>query len=255
MIALKQRAELRKVPPYSTVARFYDLLIGRENFHRARRTLENLATRYGLRFRSAADIGCGTGRFACYLNRRWGVPVWAVDRSPAMLRAAARICRTCGVRLLRQDIRRLRLPAKADLITANSDTLNHLRSTGDFQRTLHRIWRNLAPGGHFLFDLVTPTLSDAPRSWRRQVLFRGGSLDHLVAWRPEAASFRTVLIHRRHCSAASTVEIHDERAYDPVDVGRWLREAGFILRAVLDADSLAIPLALPPRLVFLAARP
>jgi SAM-dependent methyltransferase len=255
MIALMQRAEFRQVPPYSTAAQFYDLLIGRENFRRARRILETLATRYGLRFRSAADIGCGTGRFACFLSRRWGVPVWAVDRSPAMLRAAARICRTCGVRLLRQDIRRLRLPAKVELITANSDTLNHLKSAGDFKRALHSIWCNLMPGGHFVFDLVTPTLSDVPRSWGRRVLVRGGSVDHLVAWRPGTASFRTALIHRRHSAAASTVEIHDERAYDPVDVGRWLREAGFILRAVLDADSLAIPLLVSPRLVFLTDRP
>jgi SAM-dependent methyltransferase len=255
MNTLTQQEAFRKVPRYSTASRFYDLLVGKKNFLRARRTLERLAARYGLRFRSAADIGCGTGWFARYLSRRWRVPVWAVDRSQAMLRQAAPICRPCGVRLLRQDIRRLRLPARVDLITANSDTLNHLESARDFRKTLRAIWRNLEPGGHFIFDLVTGSRPGAPRSWGRRLLVKGGSVDHLVAWRPASASFRTVLVHRRRSGATATIEIHDERAYNPAEVGRWLKEAGFSLRAVLDASSLAMPRSLPERIVFLAARP
>ncbi len=54
--------------PYSELAPFYDAALGRESFADARRAFELLASGHRIRFRSAADIGCGTGLFACYLS-------------------------------------------------------------------------------------------------------------------------------------------------------------------------------------------
>ena len=78
--------------PYSRVAPFYDCTVGMEFFLRVRQAFSKLVPRYGIRFCSAADIGCGTGLFACYLNQCWGVPVYGVDRSLEMLRQARRNC-------------------------------------------------------------------------------------------------------------------------------------------------------------------
>ena len=144
------------VSPYSRIAPVYDCTVGLPFFLRLRDAFEKIATLYGIRFGSAADIGCGTGVFACYLNRCWGVPVFGVDRSAEMLRQARRNCRSRGVCFLQQDIRCLALPAQVDLITANFDTLNHLRSAADLRRTVKRIAANLRPGGHFYFDIITP---------------------------------------------------------------------------------------------------
>src|SRR5262245_55151241 len=71
--------------PYSSVAPNYDRLTGWADFQQTRRAFEFLVKHYGLQFRTAVDIGCGTGLFACYLNQRWGAKVFAVDRSPEML--------------------------------------------------------------------------------------------------------------------------------------------------------------------------
>src|SRR5215471_21820492 len=117
--------------PYSELAPAYDQTIGWPAFHHARRAFETLARRYGLRFRSAADIGCGTGLFARYLNECWGAPVYAVDRSREMLRQARRNSSGVGVCFLQQDVRCLALPSNVDLITANFDTLNHLNVPQD----------------------------------------------------------------------------------------------------------------------------
>jgi hypothetical protein len=57
-------------------------------------------------------------------------------------------------------IRCLRLPYPVDLITANLDTMNHLLTEFDLRLTFRRIWENLRPGAHFIFDLITPA-SDA----------------------------------------------------------------------------------------------
>ena len=104
-------------PPYSRIASVYDCTVGFPFFLRVRDAFERLVRRYGIRFGSAADIGGGTGLFVCYLNRFWGVPVFAVDRSGDMLRLARRNCHSESICLLQQDIRCLRLPSRVDLIT------------------------------------------------------------------------------------------------------------------------------------------
>ena len=63
--------------PYSRLASAYDAAIGAPSFCRTRQAFERIVAGYGVDFRSAADLGCGTGLFACYLARRWAVPSWA----------------------------------------------------------------------------------------------------------------------------------------------------------------------------------
>lgn len=71
--------------PYCSFARLYDALLGNAMFPLVRRNFEWVVRRYGIRFRSVADVACGTGAFVRYL-RQWGVPALGVDRSLAMLR-------------------------------------------------------------------------------------------------------------------------------------------------------------------------
>jgi SAM-dependent methyltransferase len=138
---------------YARIAPFYDCAVGVPFFLRVRDAFEKLVRRYGIRFCSAADIGCGTGLFACYLNCCWGVPVFAVDKSAEMLRQARWNCSSAGVCFLQQDIRCLSLPSRVDLITANFDTLNHLRTPEDLRAAFNRVAVNLRPAGHFYFGV------------------------------------------------------------------------------------------------------
>ena len=126
--------------PYSRLATDYDATVGIPFFQQTRDFFERLVRKYRIRFRSAGDIGCGTGLFARYLKVSRDIEVFAVDLSEPMLRVAQRNCYGTNVVLLRQDIRCLRLPHPVDLITANFDTLNHLLSNHDLLRTL-RAWR------------------------------------------------------------------------------------------------------------------
>src|SRR5690349_14263498 len=142
--------------PYREIARLYDCTVGFPFFFQLRASFEKLVQRYRIRFQSAADLGCGTGLFACYLDLCWNVPVYAVDYSPAMLRQARRNCRGTNVCFLQQDIRCLALPCPVDLITANFDTLNHVKAADDLRLVCKRIGANLRSGGHFYFDLLTP---------------------------------------------------------------------------------------------------
>lgn len=248
-------APYRQAVPYSRFAATYDRAVGVRSFHCTRRAFCALVRRYGVRFDSAVDLGCGTGLFAGFLNRCWGIPVFAVDRSAEMLGIAARNCRGPGVRLLRQDIRRLRLPWPVDLATANFDTLNHLVGDSELRRAFRRIAGNLRPGGHLFFDLITTC---APLGGGRRELRRLSRVARRfvqeVRWEPERRTLTVSLLLRGLDSRPPTLEIHRERAYRPADVARWLAEAGFILRGVHDAATLRVAAGCPARIFVLARK-
>jgi SAM-dependent methyltransferase len=235
------------------LAKAYDDTIGWPAFHRARRAFELLARRYGLRFRSAADIGCGTGLFARYLGECWSSPVWAVDISPEMLRVAERNCRGANVRILRQDIRCLRLPEPVDLVTSNFDALNHLTGEGDLRVAFQRIAGNLRPGGHLYFDLVTPCQPlGGVMNYVRRMNTANRQVIQQFRWDRARRTISAFVIMRSMDASQPTVEIHRERVYSFAEVGRWLMDAGFVIRGVHDAETLLPASRCPARMIVVA---
>lgn len=240
------------VEPYSALAHDYDDIMGRRFFANLRGAFERLVARHRIAFDSAADLGCGTGLFARYLNLMWRVPVFGVDRSASMLQRAASNCGGTRVVLLRQDIRRLVLPRAVDLVTANYDTVNHLTEPGDLDRLFGRVFRQLRPGGHFVFDFLTTC--QPPRltvHYRR----RGGCISQRMRWIPR---HRALLYDVTFVSPGGRHIVHEkhrERAYPPSDVARALMDAGFVLRNVLDAQTLRPPRGCPGRVWVVAMKP
>lgn len=240
-------------------AAVYDRTVGNGYFARARQRFEPVMAAHRARFSSAADIGCGTGLFACYLRDRWGVPVFAVDRSAGMLaEARARCAERPGVTLFQQDARTLRLPRQVDLITANFDMLNHLPRYEDLDSTVKSVAANLARGGWFYFDLLTPCLPLAGfDAIVRRVQMPGVTFEQRAVWLPRSrligvqARIRT----RRGTSSCQMAEWHIERAYGVEEIGRVLREARLITRGVYDEATLGPARGCPPRLIILAQKP
>jgi SAM-dependent methyltransferase len=243
------------VAPYRGLAADYDDALGRQFFLRARDAFEHLQRHYGFGFRSAADIGCGTGIFARYLARKWRVPVFAVDRSAAMLAQARRTCRGEPVQVIQQDLRNLQLPTPVDLITANYDVLNHLVAPSDIKQALQRVHANLNLGGHFYFDLITPCLGLPPAKWTRFIRrTRRGAVSQFLLWTPREALLRINVMSQRTDPPRADFERHVERAYTPQQIARWLCKAGFQLRAVHDEATGHFAVRCAPRLLFLATR-
>lgn len=244
-----------RVAPYSQLAATYDRALGVQSFVRTKRAFELVVRRYRVCFGSAADVGCGTGLFACYLGRCWGARVFAVDRSREMLRVAACRCRDPNVRFLRQDLRCLRLPCPVDLVTANFDTVNHLLTAADLGLAFRRIAENLRPGGHFVFDVITRAqAATRPVAYVRRLRARGRALFQRVRWDPQRGLLSILIVHRWPQPSPPSVEVHVERAYSADEVGRLLLDAGFVIRGVLDAVSLRAPGACPPRLLVIARK-
>ncbi len=241
--------------PYSHLATNYDATVGIPFFRRTREAFERLIRRYGISFRTAADIGCGTGLFAKYLNRSWRVPVIGVDISRDMLGIAARNCRGLRVCLLRQDIRSLRLPLRVDLVTCNFDTLNHLVEDGDLVKTFRSVHRNLNPGGHFIFDMVLHCGPlGGPRRYARRFRSASRVVMQRVQWEPMRKLLSIAVSIRSRSSPRTVMEVFKERAYSPREIGRALLESGFVIRGVHDAATMAMAKGCPQRIIVVATR-
>lgn len=241
---------------YANLAPYYDAAIGRPFFGALRRAFDALVSRYGLRFRDALDLGCGTGLFACHLAQRYRASVLGIDDAPAMLAVARRNCRSCRVGFMRQDLRKLTLPWRFDLVTANFDTLNHLRDPDDLRHLFRTIGTILRPGGHLVFDILTPAAAHClgPRRARRLRLAQG-RVWQSVTLLPSAREIVTRVQVWRGAAAIPSDELHVERMYRATDVGRWLRESGLCIRALLNAGTLGMATSEPPRALFVALRP
>ena len=241
--------------PYSHLAPNYDATVGIPFFRRTRRAFEKLIRRYGITFRTVAEIGCGTGLFARYLNRSWNVPVIGVDTSPDMLRIAARNCRRVRVCLLRQDIRALRLPHPVDLITCNFDTLNHLFKDGDLTGTFRSVQANLNTGGHFIFDIL---LQCGPQGQvhRYGVRYQRAQrqVTQHIRWDPTRRQVSILVSVRSRSTPRRILEADRERAYSPAEIGKALLEAGFVIRGVHDATTLRMASRCAPRIVVVARK-
>jgi SAM-dependent methyltransferase len=155
-----------------------------------------LATRAG---GPVLEYGVGNGRIALPVARH-GVAIVGVDHSAPMLRdLRARLAqeppevRRC-VRLVRGDMRRVRLRRRFPLVVCTFNTALHLYERTDVERFLARVREHLAPRGRFVVDLSMPRPSDLARDPSRPF---------------HAARFR-------HPTAGTIVKNRERFDYDPV---------------------------------------
>jgi SAM-dependent methyltransferase len=236
----EMRSHTIQVRPYSRLADCYDVLTGRAAFLHTRQRFEALVRHYGIDFRSAVDVGCGTGLFACYLSRRWRIPVFGIDSSPEMLAGAACNCPDRAVSFLLQDMRSFSLPCPVDLATANAYTFNHLMNLCDLRRAIQSIHANLSQQGVLIFDLISDHQAAALR-WpvRRRLRLAGRKILHQIRWDPSRKLLSISIVHSSTGPLPPRSELYVGRGYSTLDVGRCLQDCGFMVRGIHDADTLA----------------
>jgi SAM-dependent methyltransferase len=143
----------KKPEPYHWLAKYYDQVFTPEQSPYVK--AHNQLLRHILpRVKSACDLACGTGITALEFAHR-GIETFAVDLSPEMCRLTREKASRAGlpVNVTQQDMRSFLLPHPVDLITCESDALNHVPNKTDLRRVAKAVARALNSGGHFLFDV------------------------------------------------------------------------------------------------------
>ncbi len=96
------------------------------------------------------DLCCGTGYAVSELTRR-GFEVTGLDRSEEMLGYARRNAPSC--RLILADARSFKLPPVYHAVISTFDSLNHIMTVRELTAVFRNVYRALAPGALFLFDM------------------------------------------------------------------------------------------------------
>jgi SAM-dependent methyltransferase len=155
--------------------------------------------------------------------------VIGVDRSEAMLNVARR--KSARVRWVRQELERLRLDVRADVVTCHFDALNHVLEVDGLQRVFVNVSRILRPGGLFQFDLNTRFMLE----WlsASEKLFRLGPHAFMAHNEFDAtsgiATFHQLwFVKQGRLFRKIEVSVR-ERAFDDAEIRNTLRSAGLRL--------------------------
>lgn len=142
---------------YSVFAQYYDALTGNVGYAGQADYFLELMKRLEHEPGLTLDLACGTGSLTLELFRR-GIDVYGVDASVEMLSEARAKCADAGadILFLRQKMQQLDLYGTVDTVLCTLDSLNHLHSEKEVQKTFDRVSLFMNPGGWFLFDMNTP---------------------------------------------------------------------------------------------------
>lgn len=134
---------------YDVFARFYDPVMGDRTpgVERVRGYIE----RHRPSAASLLELGCGTG--AVLAGLAGAMTVTGVDRSPEMLKIAAR--NVPGARFVEGDITAISLGEQFDVIICVFDTINHLMRFDLWVELFARAHEHLVADGLFVFDVNT----------------------------------------------------------------------------------------------------
>ncbi|MHB8352441.1 MAG: class I SAM-dependent DNA methyltransferase [Thermoplasmata archaeon] len=208
------------------------------------------------------DLCCGSGRAARFLAEH-GYQVLGLDLSPAMIAQAEKHCRGLigagKVRFQVADVRDFDEGTGFDLAVSPWDGLNHLENLEQIRACFRCVWRSLAPGGMFIFDLVG----------REGLIHDTVTIERHHDW--------VAMLEERYSPESGTSQTRfsgfmkkkggDYERYDQTlswtlfamaDITRALRETGFREIHLLDEESLEHELTQPeeaPRVFFVATRP
>ena len=218
---------------YTVLAQCYDRLTADVDYESWADYVERHFRKLKRPVRSVVELGCGTGSLACLLARR-GYSVTAVDLSPDMLTVAEQKCRGLDVTLLCRDMSRLTLSGQAavrtDAVICCLDSVNYVTRPAALRRAFQRVYKALAPGGLFLFDVKTPAALEGADG--RTYLDEDDGF--YCVWRADYYPRRRVCAYGLDLFLRNEDglwerggEYHEEYAYTMDELDGFLRKAGF----------------------------
>ena len=188
------------------------------------------------------DLGCGSGRWACELNRA-GYDVLGVDQSRAMIRMARRIAPKSRFKVV--SLFETELP-ECGAITSIGECLNYCFDRASGRRGLVRLFKRsycaLRPGGVFICDFAT--LRRRPEGGVREhhSSGRGWKITARTTARGARTIRREIVAFRKVGGAyRRSVETHILRLYSVSEIALDLKRCGFRVRVVHGWGGFRLP--------------
>ena len=140
----------------SAFAQYYDLLLFGVDYKKTADFIETAIKEHAPSAKNIADVSCGTGTLALELYTR-GYNVTASDISADMLCVAFDKAQRQNARImfLNQNMRDLCLDVQTDVVVSTLDSTNCLVNNGEIATYFSSVFKNLVPGGLFIFDVNT----------------------------------------------------------------------------------------------------
>jgi ubiquinone/menaquinone biosynthesis C-methylase UbiE len=250
---------------YNKFASVYDRM-GADRFSvdMVRYTIK-IMKRFGIEASDGLDLCCGTGTAILHLIKH-GLTMSGLDQSPAMLRHARKKLSKYPVGLYRRTlpsftIGEKRNPTRArrfDLVTCFFDSLNYMRNERQLKAAFRSVYRHLAPGGWFVFDMNTPEALKI--IWGSQTW--GGARNDLAwIWRNSfdresgLAELATTFFVKSGHYWQRFDELHIEKGYSNRTVRRLLCDVGFEVKGLNKCLTFEKPTKKTYRICVVAKRP
>lgn len=138
---------------YGIFARFYDALTENVDYLQIADYYLKMLDDYGVSDGSLLDLACGTGSLTEKLAEKSSFLLTAVDLSLDMLSITSSKIGFDKIRILQSDMIRLRFKAEFDAVICALDSLNHLSSLTEMEKTFIGVKNSLKVGGLFAFDM------------------------------------------------------------------------------------------------------
>jgi len=217
---------------YEYLAGCYDFFTADVDYPRWADYLEKHFRTGKLPIRTVLDLACGTGSLTCLLAGR-GYDMTGVDLSEEMLAVAMEKGRELTVPaplFLHQSMDKLDLYDTVDACVCCLDSVNYVTRPAVLRRAFQRVHLFLTPGGMFLFDINTP---EKLKGLDGQ-MFMDENEQAACIWRAEYSPRRRICTYGMDIFTRAggnlwrrEEEVHEEYAYTPEELVRYLEEAGF----------------------------
>jgi len=231
---------------FEDLARYYDPLMAHVNYDRWFFITVALADLLPDPFRHL-DAACGTATLVEKL-RKTGWDSLGIDLSPAMIRAGRK--KDPRLPLAVADLRALPFRGTVDLATCLFDSLNFLLDEEALAEAFRELYGTLGDGGILYVDIITERMVTEHfegQEWEEvNVGFTSRWASHYDRERSIAASRVRV-----NTGAASVIY---ERIFPRERVESLLRDAGFRVLGVFDAETWRAPRKRTTRIDFVAVK-
>lgn len=223
---------------YSYFAEYYDILTENAEYGKRADYFLELFKKHGHDMGLTLDLACGTGTLTLELCRR-GTDIFGCDMSEDMLTIAQQKAyeEDMNIMFIKQKMQNLRLFGKIDTCISTLDSINHLPSAKDVQRTFAKVGEYMNDGGMFVFDLNTVykhkyILGDNCYIYDTEKVFCAWQNNYHEKDNEVVITLdffeRDGKVYRR------SSEQFSERAYSDDDIRNMAEKAGFAVEAVYD---------------------